>query len=127
MGRCRFSPQAGRNALPSPPGHLLDDFLIFLKAALVFGLDAHDFMRVEQIAEGIGSIPDFMLPPHAADDGSGEERIDVYEFGWIEEAFETLRIEPKPLAAKKSDAPQEMASKQRRSVSERLYSSPSTP
>ena len=111
----------------SPPGHLLDDFLIFLKAALVFGINAHDFMRVEQIAEGIGSIPDFMLPPHAADDGRGEERVYVYEFGWIEEAFETLRIEPKPLAAKKSDAPHEMASKQRRSVSERLYSSPSTP
>ena len=127
MGKSIFSPRAGRNAFSSPPRHLLNDFLIFLKAALVFGLDAHDFMRVEQIAEGIGSIPDFMLPPHAADDGSGEERVYVYEFGWIEEAFETLRIEPKPLAAKKSDAPHEMASKQRRSVSERLYSSPSTP
>ena len=121
-----ISKSTAKNNRQSHDAGILNLLLQFFIAALVLTPDGHDFMRVEQIPEGIGSIPRFMLPPHAVDHRSHHERIDVYEFDGVE-VRACFRIEPKPLAAKKSAAPHEIASQQSLSVSERLYSSPSTP
>ena len=66
-------------------------------------------MRVKQIPQRIGSVPDFMLPPHARDHGREKVRVVVRGLSDNPVYFINWR-KGESLPPKKSAAPHLMAS-----------------
>ena len=80
----------------------------FPRPIFIFRPDADELRDVEEIAEGVGSVPEFMLLPEAVGDGKEEEFIEVRGL----KAYEAGRSagEADPAAGKKSERVQAMPS-----------------
>ena len=58
-------------------------FEVRLHAVLVGGLHVEQFMRIEKIFEGVGSVEDLTMPPDAGENRPPAKRIQIrigYEF-----------------------------------------------
>lgn len=98
----------------------------FLLPALVFGLNGHDLVGIQQVAQGVCAVPGLMLLPHAGQHRREQVRVVVGRLGDYPFNFRN-RLEIELFSSKKSEAPQLIASKHSISVSPMSYSTPSTP
>ena len=85
------------------------------RPAFVLGAHEEDFMGVHEVLEGVGSVPEFVLPPEAVDHGGEQVGVIVDGLGG-QEARLKIFFKAEPFAPKKSEAPQRIASMQRRRV-----------
>ena len=111
----------------SPPSsHLSFEFCLRLSPAFILMLHGKHLMRVQQIAEGVSTIPRFMLSPHPGYHRS--EQIGVIVYWFCDDptrAISCFKAEAFP--PKKSAAPHLMASMHNWMVRPRSYSTSSTP
>ena len=80
----------------------------FPRPIFIFRPDADELGDVEEVAEGVGAIPEFMLLPEAVGDGEEEKFVEVRGL----KAYEAGRSagEADPAAGKKSESVQAMLS-----------------
>lgn len=53
----------------------------FLLPALVFSLNGHDLVGIQQVAQGVGAVPGLMLLPHAGQHRREKIRVVVGRLG----------------------------------------------
>ena len=80
----------------------------FSRPVFVFRPDADELRDVEEVAEGVGAVPEFVLTPEAVGDREEEKFVKVRGL----EAYEAGRSagEADPAAGKKSESVQAMPS-----------------
>ena len=85
------------------------EFLQFRRPPLVFCHDLQQLHRIQQVVQGIGAVPELMLPPEAEGDREKEELVQVRAGGGDE--IGAAGREVGPPSPKKPDSVQRASSR----------------